>query len=95
MGSRSLITEAVREMQRGLTIRECALRFGISYRTAQRYRSGETKGPTARPHKLTEVEEETVCAVFENDEATVYELACVYQVTPHTVRNILKRRGAW
>lgn len=48
-----------------------------------------------RPRALSETEAAVCCAVYERDEATIFELGAVYRVHPITIKNALKRGGVW
>ena len=92
----SIIAEALREIERGVSARECALRFGLSRSTLYRHRSGPMHGPrrpgSGRPRALTPVQEQVCLRCWQHGEATLYELASIYRVTAQTVRNVLKRQ---
>lgn len=85
----------LRELKNNPSVAVCALRFGMHPVTVRRYAKGERGGPWGRPRSLTPEQEQVVCEVFRKDEATVYELASVMEVTPQTIRNILKRHDCW
>lgn len=95
MGTFTLIQDVLRDVANNATARECALRYGLSASSVSRYRRGKGLGLPGRPHVLTPAEEAVVCKVFLDDEATVSELACILQVSAGTIRNVLKRHGAW
>lgn len=85
----------LRDVQNKVTPAECAMRFGISQRSVYRYKRGEGTGLPGRPRALSPEQEDVVCKVYCDDEATVTELACIYRVSHQTIRNVLQRRGVW
>lgn len=90
-----IITEVLRELRRGVTPRELALRFGISVWTVRNYYCGRSKGRAhGRPRALSLTQERVCFACWSRCEATLYELASIYRVTPQTIRNVLKRHMA-
>lgn len=98
MGLRQIVFDVLADMRNGVSVRECAMRYDLSERTVCRYRAGmDTTGlrGRGRPRALTKEQEDVVAEVFARDEATVSELACIYQVSVGTIRNVLKRQRVW
>lgn len=91
---KSIVADVLREMERGVSARECALRYGIATPTIYRYRNGTRGGRHGRPRKLSPTQELVCVECWSHGEATVYELAAIYLVTPQTMRNVLRRQLA-
>lgn len=92
-GAPRIVDEVLRELRRGVSPLECAMRFSIDQSTVRRYRSGKSQGRSrGRPRALTATQERVCFRCWSLGEATMYELATIYQVTPRTMRNVLQRQ---